>query len=48
MNGVEDAGRHSVAWDGRDDHARSVSPGVYFYRLDSGYFRTMRKMVLAK
>ncbi len=27
------AGRHVVAWDGRDAHGDGVAPGFYFYRL---------------
>jgi hypothetical protein len=30
------AGRHGVEWDGRDARGRSVSPGVYTYRLRAG------------
>jgi predicted alpha-1,2-mannosidase len=33
----------TVAWDGRDDRGRAVSPGVYFYALrQDGAFRTGR------
>jgi hypothetical protein len=28
-----EVGGHEVAWDGRDEAGRSVSAGVYFYRL---------------
>ncbi len=28
------AGRHLVAWDGRNDGAQAVASGVYFYRLE--------------
>lgn len=30
------AGRHSAAWDGRDDAGRSAASGVYFLRLQAG------------
>jgi hypothetical protein len=30
-----EAGRHRVAWDGRDDAGRSVPAGVYFIRFES-------------
>ena len=30
------AGTHSVVWNGRDDRDRSVSSGVYLYRLEAG------------
>jgi flagellar hook assembly protein FlgD len=37
---------HSVDWDGRDDHGRRVSGGVYFYRLDANGASTTKKMVV--
>ncbi len=42
------AGSHSVVWDGRDAHGRSVSSGVYFYRLKALDTSEVRKMVLAQ
>jgi hypothetical protein len=41
-------GSHSVVWDGRDAHGRSVTSGVYLYRLAAGERVAIRKMVLAK
>jgi hypothetical protein len=45
-DGPMSAGRHSVAWRGRDDRGRGVSSGVYFYRLDSPGVGQTRKMLL--
>lgn len=42
------AGRHSVAWDGRDERGNSVASGVYLMRLESGKETAARKIVLAK
>jgi hypothetical protein len=42
------SGKHSVIWDGLDNHGRSVSSGVYFCRLSSGSSHAIRKMLLAK
>ncbi|MCP4293742.1 MAG: S8 family serine peptidase [bacterium] len=42
------AGRHTVRWDGRDDGGRSVSSGVYLYRLESGADIQERKMLLVR
>jgi hypothetical protein len=42
------AGRHSVIWDGTDLIGRSVSSGVYFYRLKDSSNSEMRKMTLLK
>jgi hypothetical protein len=41
-------GRHAALWDGLDDGGRAVSPGIYFYRLDTEKHGTIRKMVLAR
>jgi hypothetical protein len=48
VSAVQPPGRHSAVWDGRDDTGREVSPGVYFYRLDAGDYRTVSKMVIAR
>lgn len=41
-------GRHSVVWDGKNAHGRSVSSGVYFYRLDTPNMTQTSKMLLMK
>jgi hypothetical protein len=43
-----DSGIHEVAWDGKDDHAREVASGIYFYRLNAGSFSETKKMVLLR
>lgn len=43
-----DAGRHHVAWDGRDDMGRGVAAGVYFSRIIAGGREASAKMVLLK
>jgi len=42
------AGQHSVVWDGKDNNNKSVSSGIYFYKLKSGNFETTKKMILIK
>jgi hypothetical protein len=42
------AGRHTVSWNGTDDHGRSVASGMYFYRLETNDSVQVRKMVLLK
>jgi len=41
-------GSYRVVWDGRDDTGKSVASGVYFYRLDIGDFRSVKKMLILK
>ena len=43
-----EAGDHSVTWDGRDDGGARVPSGVYFYKLTSGSFEGLQRMVLLK
>ena len=42
------AGRHSVAWWGRDDRGQAVPGGIYFYQLDSMEESQSRKMLLLR
>jgi hypothetical protein len=42
------AGKHDVAWDGRDASGRPVAPGVYWYSLRADGKALTRKMVLMK
>ena len=41
-------GSRTVRWDGRDSNGNEVPSGMYFYRLESGDDRQVRKMVLIK
>ena len=43
-----ESGDHSVTWDGRDDRGAPVPSGVYFYKLTSGGFEGLQRMVLLK
>jgi hypothetical protein len=48
VNGRLHADYHSVDWDGKDEWGKSVSSGVYFYRLQTGTVSHTRKMVMLK
>jgi flagellar hook assembly protein FlgD len=48
VNGVYGAGEHSALWNGTDDSGRSVSSGIYFYRLQSENHHAVKKMILMK
>lgn len=43
VDGVEEPGYRSVRWD-----AGSLASGVYFYRLDSGTFTSVKKLLLMR
>jgi len=47
-NEVFTAGRHNVVWNGDDASGRSVGSGVYFYRMVSKDFESVKKMILVK
>lgn len=41
------AGRHNLIWNGKDNHGKNVSSGMYLYRLETaGYTKTMKAMLL--
>jgi predicted outer membrane repeat protein len=42
------AGQHSVVWNGKDNNGKSVSSGIYFYKLKAGDFQKVKKMILMK
>jgi len=48
VNGSYGAGVHSAMWNGRDSIGRPVSSGVYFYRMTTSGYSSVRKMVLLK
>ena len=46
--GTKTPGLQTLYWDGRDEHGRNVSSGVYFYRLYAGGVTDTRRMLLLK
>ncbi len=42
------AGKHSVIWNGADDSGKSVSSGIYFYKMRAGNYTSTKKMILMK
>ncbi len=48
VNEVQDASRHIVTWDGRDDKGGEVASGIYFIRYRAGGHQFTRKAVLLK
>ena len=46
--GPQQAGRHRLAWDGRDSEGRPLASGVYLYRLVSAEGALTRKLILLR
>ncbi|MCB1164370.1 FG-GAP repeat protein, partial [bacterium] len=44
-DGVQTAGRHTLQWDGRDEHGATVPTGVYLLRFEAGDRRESRKVI---
>ncbi|MDD4309284.1 MAG: T9SS type A sorting domain-containing protein, partial [Candidatus Cloacimonetes bacterium] len=48
VNKDMNAGLHHVVWNGKDTNNLSVASGMYFYRLESGDYTAVKKMLLMK
>ncbi|MRR28751.1 T9SS type A sorting domain-containing protein [bacterium] len=48
VNAIQDAGTHSIDWDGREDAGSRLCQGIYLYRLQAGANIVTRKLVLLK
>ncbi len=48
INGVVEAGNHSIVWEGTNSKGISVPSGMYFYQLNVNGISTTKKMVLMK
>ncbi|MCF8356725.1 MAG: C10 family peptidase [Melioribacteraceae bacterium] len=48
VNEIKEAGQHSIVWNGKDNNNKTVSSGIYFYRLSTGKRNMKKKMLLLK
>jgi hypothetical protein len=48
VRGERTPDNYSVKWDGMNNNGTPTASGVYFYRLEAGTFRQVKKMVLLK
>lgn len=48
VNESKAPGNHSVVWTGTDDNGRSVSSGIYFYKMQAGKYTSTKKMIMMK
>lgn len=46
--GIPGKSAMQLGWDGKDEQGRRAGSGIYLYKLSSGEFNTMRKMLLVK
>ncbi len=44
----QEAGHHTVAWDGADERGRVVSSGVYIFKMTAGGFSDCKKLLLLR
>ncbi|MDP6401904.1 MAG: FlgD immunoglobulin-like domain containing protein [Candidatus Marinimicrobia bacterium] len=48
INAGQEAGYHSMLWNGRNSQGQNAGAGVYFYMIQANDFRQVRKMLLLK
>jgi hypothetical protein len=48
VNQYQEAGPHTVAWDGTDRSGKVAASGIYFYRIHAGQRSEARQMLLLK
>lgn len=47
-SGSAEVGEHTVIWEGKDNNDKSVSSGIYFYKLKTNSKELTRKMLMMK
>ncbi|MCG2759714.1 MAG: C10 family peptidase [Candidatus Delongbacteria bacterium] len=48
IDGFNKAGKYDIVWDGKDDMGKALASGIYYYRLSSEKFSTVKKAVMIK
>jgi len=48
VNGVHEPGFHAVRWNGTNMYGNALSSGMYFYHIQAGDFRSIKKLILVK
>jgi len=48
VNGKQAAGFYNITWNGSGANGQRLPSGIYFYRLNTGNYRNVKKLVLAK
>ena len=48
VNGEKTAGEHTITWNGMNDNGIQAASGTYFYRISTGNFSQVKKMIFMK
>jgi hypothetical protein len=48
VDGVHQPGFHAVRWNGTNMYGNALSSGMYFYHVQAGNFRSIKKLILVK
>lgn len=48
VNETQNQGHHQIIWDGKNDTGQVVSTGVYYYKLDTENYSSIKKMIFMK
>ena len=48
VNGIQEPGYHAILWNGTNMDGAAMSSGMYFYHIQAGDFRSVKKLILVK
>ena len=48
VNEIQQAGNHSITWDGLDNLGNKVTSGLYFYTINGDGFSITKKMIMVQ
>ncbi len=47
-NGIKQKGNHSVVWNGKDSNDKTVSSGIYLFKMKAGKYESTERAILLK
>ncbi len=48
VDGNLEAGYYTISWDGKDNLGKTVSTGIYLYKMEAGTYTDVKKMIYVK
>jgi hypothetical protein len=48
VNDLQAPGYHTVPWNGKNDNGNDVPAGIYLYRMETGNYASVKKMILMR